>query len=378
MSSDWSPHMFPYSIRNEFADGRTVEFVPTAVRPLGLTELRLLSAEPNATITLGFLAENPRIDGNAVAGTAKLDHRMTFPEPMKIYALVANGGWLPVPFVSPSRFLLDRNVVAAFRRLKSGRLFFDEGAYRLWTAFFEQGAGLLNPLPYAFEGSMRRVPTFDEFVGTYEQGVREIEATLPRCQVVRYSAAHYRTAHGQLEAMHARTPREIEFLCEVVPSLVERTSDVKLSAVTDRILTAADRLSVDRQALVVLVALSCLYEDPRSGAPSIGREILKPTKGYASGDAYNAVSDLRHIELAALGHAWVAEGGFALCTCDRALASLWCALAMRDVVETATGPEFTIDISSDLLQRLTDADAISRVGSLLGPAASRDAGRTTG
>jgi hypothetical protein len=358
--------MLPFSLRHEIGDGQTMEFVPEIMQPLGPEELTALSKQPDAVITLRFLAENPKINGNAVAGTAKVDQRMRFTEPMKIYALVPNGSWLPVPFVSPPRFLLDRNVVGNFQRLRSRQSFPDEAAYRLWTAFFEQGAGLFNPLPYAYEGSARRLQSFDEFVAEFEQGVREIAETFPRCAVVRYSASHYRAAYAQLLAMNEKTAPETEFICDICSLIVETTADSKLRSVTDQILSAADRFGVDRQSLAVLLALSCLFEDRHSGA-SIGRQILKPKKNYGPADAYNALSDLRHIELAALGHAWVANGSFALCTSDRAVASLWCALGIRDVVETATGPEFTIDYSSALFPRLTDDDAPKEIVALLNP-----------
>jgi hypothetical protein len=293
-----------------------------------------------------------------------MDWRLAFGEPMSIYALVPNGGWLPVPFVSPQHFLLDRNVVANFHKLRENLAFTDRKAYQFWTGFFEQGTALFNPLPYAFEGKACRILSFEDFVHAFEEGVQKIEGILPRSRVVRYSPVHYRMAYAQLQAMHAKTPREIEFICEVCPLLVVPTAATNLRSVAERVLATADRLSVDRQSLAVLTALSCLFEDPSSGTWSIGRKILKPKQTYKAADAYNAICDLRHIELAALGHAWMVNGRFALCTSDRAVASLWCALGIRDVVETATGPEFTIDISSELFPRLTET-TISEIANLL-------------
>jgi hypothetical protein len=109
---------FPFSFRGEFADGQSVEFVPTVVRPLGLAELEAMSEQPNASVTLQWLAENPKINGDTVPGTARTNGRLTFSEPVTIYALVPTGGWFPVPFVSPQEFLLDRNVVANFYKLR--------------------------------------------------------------------------------------------------------------------------------------------------------------------------------------------------------------------------------------------------------------------
>jgi hypothetical protein len=254
--------------------------------------------------------------------------------------------------------------VANFRKLRHNQSFTDRKAHEFWTRFFEQSTALFNLLPYAFEGKARRVPSFEEFVLAFDQGVKEVEETFPRSRVVRYSPAQYRIAYTQLQAIHANTPREIEFLCEVVNLLVAPTADAKLHSIADRILETAERVTVGRQSLAVLMALSCLFEDPRSGTKSIGRKILKPNQTYEAADAYNAICDLRHIELAAFGHAWVTQGQFALCTSDKAVASLWCALGIRDVVQTSTGTEFTFDFSPELFPRLTEA-AIGEMASLL-------------
>jgi hypothetical protein len=50
---------------------------------------------------------------------------------------------------------------------------------------------------------------------------------------------------------------------------------------------------------------------------------------YSAEDAYNAISDLRHIELAALSQAVLPDRAFALCTNDRGLALFWSALEFR-------------------------------------------------
>lgn len=154
------------------------------------------------------------------------------------------------------------------------------------------------------------------------------------------------------------------FLCEISSFLAAPTSGAKLRYAADRILETADRHKVDRQALAVLIALSCLFEDSQSNIKSIGRNILKPTQTYDAGDAFNAICDLRHIELAAFGHAWVTQGRFALCTSDKAVASLWCALGIRDITATATGTEYKFDFSPELFPRLNEA-AIGEIASLL-------------
>jgi hypothetical protein len=344
-------------------DGRTVDVVPTAVRPLGLNELRILSSDPTATLVLEVVGQDPVIDGTQRPGTATVAARMTFREAVPIYALVP-GGWLPPPFVLSGRYMLDRNAVANFRKLRLNQGLNLRDAFELWTSFFEQGAALFNTLPHAFEGSLRREQCFDEFVNAFEAGAYEVEQTFPKSKVIRLSDDQYRLAYGEGQRLYANCGREIEFVCQVNPLLVEATATQSLPSVRDRILATAHRIGVDRQSLAVLVALSCLYEDPGSSQKSIGRKILKPRREYTSSDAYNAVNDLRHIELAAFAHAYVAGEPFAFCTCDKAVALLWCALGIRDVTQTPEGTEYVYDFGVDMFPRLRD-EGVGEIASLL-------------
>lgn len=351
------------SFRAAFADGQSLGFCPKAIRPYGLSEIRALARERNPSLTLECLADNPIVNGETVNGTGRLRGRITFTEPAKIFALVPNGGWFPVPFASPQHFLLDRNVVANFHKLRRRENFSDRASYEHWTGFFDQGTAFFNPLPYAFEGSAKRIPGFEEFVQAFERGVRELQTAFPNCRVVRYSASQYRMVYSVLLTIHTKTPREIAFLCEAAQIVLPYASDAKLRSLADRILALADRHNVDRQSLALLVVLSCIYANPKAPAADyIGRMILKPTQDFGPADAYNAVSDLRHIELAALGYAHIAtDSGFALCTSDMGVASLWCALGIRDMTETAGETEFTVDYLPELFPRLTDLEEIAHM-----------------
>jgi hypothetical protein len=67
--------LFPFSIRSEFADGQSLKFVPTAVRPFGLSELTALSLQSDASVSLHCLTDNAKINGDTVGGTAKMEGR---------------------------------------------------------------------------------------------------------------------------------------------------------------------------------------------------------------------------------------------------------------------------------------------------------------
>lgn len=263
------------------------------------------------------------------------------------------GGWLPLPLTTPARFLVDRNVVISLRRIREGRVVESEPSLKWWTSFFSNGAGIFNPLPYAFEAGYRRKPTISEFKSAFNEGVSELREALPNCQIITFGDEHHRAAYAQLEAFDERNERETRFLQETCPLVAQRVSRNSESHVTEDILGAAKRLDLDRGSLVVIAVLSCLYEDIHGRPPKIGRRILKPKPLYCEEDAFNALSDLRHIELAIAGQAYFGKNTFSLCTCDRPMALLWSALSVRARPSPEGAITFNIDISSDLFPRLS-------------------------
>jgi len=321
--------------------------------PLDHVHLRNLLADPNTPIPLQIDGVDAVIDGVPQEGETTVKARITFKHSPMPYALVP-GGWLPMPFVSPQRFLVDRNVVSTLRSIRDHGARSDQAAFSWWTAIFDGGTGMFNPLPYAYEGSARRMPTLDEFVSSYKKGSMELSRSFPRAQVIQYDDVHFAAAYDQLLALEDRTKRDASFVAESIPLVLNRVARGKEASTLKQILATAERAGVIRNAPVVLAVLSVLFEDVHGREASIGRLLLKPTKEYDIGDAYNAVNDLRHMELAALGHGIFGHEPFALCTNDRAMALFWCALSIRGESTEETLLNFHYTLTRELLPRLSD------------------------
>lgn len=350
------------SFRCECDSGDIVEFVPRFTHPLGAAELHLLHKQ-TAAVDLQFEADDPSINGKHQPTRATVRTTVTFGKRPVIFSLV-KGGWLPLPLAIPPRFLVDRNVVIALRKIRLGQLALEEQEIKWWLQFFEQGSAIFNPLPYAFEAGHRRKPTMEEFVAAYDEGVAELSRSFPKCEVVSYQSVNYQGAYAQLEAFDERNAAETEFLrrtCELVADRVPRRKE---SEALKRIVDAADGVGVPRASLAVLGVISCLFEDLHGAAPLIGRKIIKPRKQYSAADAFNALNDLRHIELAVAGQAYFGDHAFYLCTRDRPIAMLWCALSPRGTSPAGGALEFTFDLTRDLVPRLKD-DEILELKSLL-------------
>lgn len=346
-----------FSFRAEFEEGRGVDIVPTFTHPLGIDGIRTLEKNDASSLELILEGNNAIVDGVALVGQATVKATVTFNEPTTIFALV-RGGWLPMPFAIPARFLVDRNVVISLRKIREGKVVANAQALQWWTNFFAQGVGVFNPLPYAYEAGYRRKPTMAEFVSAFDEGVSELRDALPKSHVVKFEDTHYRAAYAQLEAFDERNEREIKFLQAVCPIVVQRVPRRAEAEVAETIVRTADEYEVNRASLVSLAVLSCLYEDVHGRTPAIGRRILKPKTTYSEADAFNALSDFRHIEVAVAGQAFFKHEAFSLCTCDRPMALLWCAFSARGEPSPDGAIQLTFDLTNDLFSRLSQHELI--------------------
>jgi hypothetical protein len=346
-------HLF---LRGDFDSGDRVEFAPSFVHPLGNTELRLLH-KTNVAVELQLDADGITINGERKTEQMHARATITFREPPTVFALV-RGGWLPPPFAMPPNFLVDQNVVIALRKLRQGQISVNRQQVEWWFKIFESSSAMFNPLPYAFEAEFRRKPTIREFIKAYDEGVSELKKSFPNCKVVSYQSAIYEAAYAQLEAFDEANAAQTNFLIQTCKLVRDRVPRQREGEVLREILAVADSLRIPRASPVVLAVASCLFEDFHGSIPSIGRQIIKPKRNYSVADAFNAINDLRHIELAAASQTYFGENAFHLCTCDRAVAMLWCALSLRGESSTRGSIEMTFDLTSDLFARLSNQEIL--------------------
>jgi hypothetical protein len=353
--------MGAFSLRVEFDESQSVDLVPDFVRPFGPGEIRALEASDTATLDLELQGLNARVNDEIKSGRATIKAKVTFNKPTIVFALVP-GGWVPMPFTIPARFLVDRNVVISLGKIRAGKVVANAESLVWWTQFFTKSGAVFNPLPYAMEAGFQRKPTMQEFMTAYDQGASELLQSLPQCQVTKFEESNYRAAYAQLEAFDQRTDNEVAFLRAVSPIVVPRTSRREEWSMVDQVLDTADKCRVARASLVSLAALSCIFEHTHGDPPAIGRQVLKPKPSYTDAMAFNALSDLRHIELAAAGQTLFKGDGFALCTCDRALALLWSALSLRGEFAENDRVEFTFDLTEQMFQRLSNEELVRLKG----------------
>jgi hypothetical protein len=144
--------------------------------------------------------------------------------------------------------------------------------------------------------------------------------------------------------------RKEAFLLEIAPSLTPPISHRLLDAKWQEVLDAADRHGVRRNALVVLAALSAVAV-PNSASPA--KKLLKFKPGYSAGDAYNALADLRSLEILISLFALFPEERPALFTADKALALFWVGMRAHDFRREANSAMFELAPVENLLPNNT-------------------------
>lgn len=247
---------------------------------------------------------------------------LEFTESVRHFVLV-NGGVLPPQLIvgAGTRLLLDRNILSTLRALPGGAI-----AATGPLAWLNSEELHLNALLAALEGAHRRAPTRKEFCGEYQQLVELLAGRLPRAKLVEFSQKNLDVMHEMAVAFADRAQREARFLRSVATRVADPVGRQALRRTEDWILQEADRSGLKRLSAVVLVVLAKLYEG-ETDRPAA--RLLKLYEIRSAGDgweqvAYNAVADVRQLELASAGATM--PGPVGLVTGDRGLAQVWSGL----------------------------------------------------
>jgi len=345
--------------------GETVELSPKKFKPLSYEDLLPNPTKDDKTYYIDIIADFIVVKGKGYqsTGPGKVSAEINFHNPLTIYALV-EGGWLPPPFVIPANLLVDRNVISSMMKITQKNKRPDLQFTDWWLSFLENKTVLINPLLYALEGNKRKPPSYAELCSATKKSATEVTKCLPNAKVAKYDSKYFKSAYAILSDLSARAELETKFLLRVVPQISNRVADPKLLNVQSTILKIAEDLKLNATSLSVLAALSCLYENREGTGFLTARRIITPSERYTEEDAYNALFDLRSIELL-LASRMVTQEPYALCTCDRALALFWCGLNPHGVEWKDGTLKFDVSINEYLFPRLPKASREKLVQGLI-------------
>jgi len=335
--------------------GKTISFVPEDIEPLGLDSLLGTRKNGNPGLPVVIRSTDSAIDGEKVDGRATVRTTIEFNEGPKPFVLV-QGGWSPLALSSTRHFLVDRNVLSLLKQIQAGKSNARLDRFSWWWSMLDKESVSLNPLPAAMEGDKKQTPSYGEFVSASDTASDVLSRAVTKADVVRLGSEGLQAAYTEIQSLQARQSREAEVLQEICPKyLVDTISRDQRRGACEAILSALRAHKLSPFSFVGLCVMSALYRAPAGGDYVIGKELLKPTKAYDLAQAYNALSDIRHLEISAVASQLFIEPP-ALLTEDLAMAALWTVLRPRGT-PSAHGCAIMLEVTPQLFTGLDAARA---------------------
>lgn len=254
---------------------------------------------------------------------------LRLPHQPRLFVLEAGGTTIP-PFHRSSHFLLDRNILSMLRKLSS-QSERDDLLPEQWGLKLLDGDDVrFNPAMAALEGRTTQVPAGKDIMNEIQEVASLLNTHFPHIAVQLPPEDATDALNELLHEFARNIPRETDLLVEVGPLLADRVPSKYIGRVRGEILYLAQKHLVPTTELLVIAMLSCLYESASGSPPSPARGVLKPSAQVTPEDAYNALADLRALQLLAFMIQWTA-GEAAILTGDRALAGFWDLLGIGKV-----------------------------------------------
>ncbi len=331
---------------------REIEFSDVVFDPLGYAELHEAILHGPLHIPLHGRGKvvSSNIKGVEVGQdgrfTTKLESRFT----SKSIGLV-RGGWLPSAMALKDNSIVfpDRCVVAELNNRLRGGLSKPD-ADPDFIDLFADSAIRINPLLFVLEGDRGQNPEPETIEGHLHEAVSKLRSALPKAILVASDAQGLKGVLGLIQDTQPGMARKHDFLTRLNSKLKSPIGRRDVQARWDDVLAAADASGVTRTSLAVVAALSTVVVP---GGKSPARRLLKFDNRYSQADTYNALSDLRALELLMHIFALFPNEHVMLCTADKSMALFWAGLQASNF--TSVHGRLSFDVApQDLLPGVSE------------------------
>lgn len=322
--------VFKEQVHPEGGKPRTVAFTDVDIKPRSYDEL--LVAKLHQGICMDLEMYNGRIveidaeevDTDQYAHiTAKLVSSFT----ARAIGLV-RGGWLPSYLAATRKnavILPDRNIITEIHgRFKNGR---KAGREPDFLDLFEGLPVRINPMLAVMEGNGRAIPESAATSAQFKEIADKLKEALPSA-VIMVGPASIMGMHALIEGTRSEFERKQEFLMRLGRTLASPVARSEIDARWVDVIAVADDCKVPRASLAVLAVLSALVNPSGYCA---AKKLLKFHAKYDESDAYNALCDLRSLEILTSCFAFFPEMDTQLCTADRHLALFWVGANLSEI-----------------------------------------------
>jgi hypothetical protein len=338
------------------------DFDARRITPLDFDALRAaLEGEPIQTEMYGLMKDEAGEQSAHV-----LRATVNFKHPNPFYALVP-GGVLPPAFFAQTdlrlSFALDRNVVSGLRQWHEKGT--GGSGWSISIGMLNQPGMSSSPLLGAVEGSGQGAPSFERFCRDLDEIETISRTVLPRVNLRSTQRPGCRERmYAECVNLNRRAPAELEFLRQANLLLKNAVKAKALRAKEREILACAKALELQRGCFVVTTVLAKLYEATGGTDGAAPQGVLKFRERYGDADAYNALADIRQLEV--IAGCWAGLPNPALITADQKLALLWAGLDVRSCRFNAQGVPDIQYRPRRLFQRLTDDECAALIQRLAG------------
>ncbi|MDG4885448.1 hypothetical protein [Mesorhizobium sp. WSM4884] len=313
------------SVQEGGSPGGEITFSEVSFDPLGYAELRdAILHEPLHIPLCGqgkVIASN--IEGLELGQIGRFNTKLESRFKSKSIGLV-RGGWLPsaMALEDNSVVLPDRCVVAELNaRLKNGLP--KSKAENDFIDLFADSAIRINPLLFVLEGDARQNPRPEMVERHLSEAVSKLRSALPKAILVAADPQGLKGVLGLIQDTQPGMARKHDFLMRLNPKLKSPIGRRHADIQWDGVLATADACGVPRTSLVVIAALSTVaMQDGKSPA----KRLLKFDGRYTEAETYNALADLRSLELLMYIFALFPDQHVMLCTADKNMALFWAGL----------------------------------------------------
>ena len=334
--------------------GRSASFLGAEIQPLQYSDLVDQKLGNKVVVPLNWRSARvvestiPEIAADtAASGESTLESIYS----SKTIGLV-KGGWLPAGLALEDDMIVlpDRCTVSELEAR------FREGIKRNnrnndFLDLFADQRIRINPLLFALEGNLRVNPTPEVVEKQLKEAQTKIKSALPLAELVPDKKGGAQGVIGIIRDTQAGMACKQDFLVRLAPKLRAPVSVSRRSQLWNEVLATAEECDVPKRSLVVVAALSALVV-PNGKSPAKG--LLKlAAPNYSTPEAYNALADLRSLEVLMCLFALFPNERMLLCTGDKGLALFWTGIRPSEFAWRNNHLHFKVSPIEALLPNLT-------------------------
>lgn len=322
--------------------GHRFSFTGGKILPLSYEALeKQISNEPGK---LSIVLENVRViesahkkvnQGSIISFNTDLSTNRSF----NSFCLVEQG-WLPLglPIDVDAILLPDKSTISTIvHRFNPSK----SGAHKSGDIieFLREKPIRINPSLFAIEGNIRAALSDEEVEQQLDEAYDKITRTLPKAILFPKDQSGLEGVKGVLKESMIGFENKSKFLMEVAPMINGPISDRRKIRLWNEVLEISRKHDIRKDSILMLVVLS-IISIPQCKSPAHG--IIKPSQSYDKESAYNALSDLRALDIFMNMMSFFPHEKIVFCTNDKALALFWTGIHASNFIREGTHGRYTL------------------------------------